>query len=67
MTWLSLGNVTSVVVEVKKFENEGESVSFQDLSGLSYISMRCAIFNPRSYCTISLVHLFSKPFWGQLL
>ena len=64
MTWLSLGNVVSVVVEVKKFENEGESVSFQDLSGLSYISMGCAIFfsNPRSYCTISLAH----PFWGQL-
>ena len=57
----------SVVVEVKKFENEGESVSFQDLSGLGYISMRCSIFfsNPRCYRTISLVHRFSKPFWGQ--
>ena len=55
MTWLSLGNVVSIVVEVKKFENDGESVSFQDLSGLGYNSMRCAIFfsNPRYYRTIS--------------
>ena len=34
---LPLGNVVSVVVQVKKLENEGESVSFEDLSGLSYI------------------------------
>ena len=42
VTWLSLGNVVSVVVEVKKFENESKSVSFQDLTGLGYISMPCA-------------------------
>ena len=52
MTWLSLGNVVSVVVEVKKFENEGESVSFQDLSGLSYISMGCSL------ATLGVIALF---------